>query len=152
MKGQLPLIQAMKQAAGDLLKPSGLRQRPQEGMEMLSYLTENAKKIALLTAGAVYQAHPDDMDDQQEILEMISNIIMEIFAMDSSLLRVKKMMRRENSDAPEIPEAIVSVYTIDAMMRIERWAKLYLRGHRQGWHIADPVVRPETLDPLRACE
>lgn len=111
MKGQLPLIQAMKQAAGDLLKPSGLRQRPQEGMEMLSYLTENAKKIALLTAGAVYQAHPDDMDDQQEILGMISNIIIEIFAVDSSLLRVKKMMRRENSDTPEIPEAIVSVYT-----------------------------------------
>jgi hypothetical protein len=132
MKGQLPLIQAMKQAASDLLKPSGLRQAPQEGMEMLAYLVENAKKIALLTAGAAYQAHPDDLDNQQEILGMISDIIIEIFAMDSGLLRVKKMKMKSGDEAVEIPEAIIQVYVLDAMMRVERWAKLIFAAISSG--------------------
>jgi len=132
MKGQLPLIQAMKQAAGDLLKPTGLRQVPQGGMEMLTYLVENAKKIALLTAGAAYQAHPDDLDQQQEILGMISDIIMEVFAMDSGLVRVKKMKMKAGGEAIEIPEAIIQVYVIDAMMRIERWAKLIFAAISSG--------------------
>ena len=132
MKGQLPLIQAMKQAASDLLKPSSLRQTPQDGVEMLASLVENAKKIALLTAGAVYQAHPDDLGQQQELLGMISDIIIECFALDSSLLRVRKMTDRVDSAALEIPMAIVSVYTIDAMMRIERWAKLIFAAVAKG--------------------
>ena len=132
MKGQLPLIQAMKQAASDLLKPSGLRQVPQEGMDMLAYLVENAKKIALLAAGAAYQAHPDDLDSQQEILGMISDIIIEIFAMDSGLLRVKKMKMKSGDEGVEISDAIIHVYIVDAMMRIERWAKLIFAAISSG--------------------
>jgi len=132
IKGQLPLIQAMKQAASDLLRPSGLRQTPQEGMAMLLYLLENAKKIALLTAGAVYQAHPDDLEQQQELLGMISDIIIECFAMDSSLLRVQKMMSRGDGISTEIPQAIVSIYTVEAMMRVERWAKLIFAAVAKG--------------------
>ncbi len=132
VKGQLPLIQAMKQAASDLLKPSGLRQTPWEGLEMLTYLVENAKKIALLTAGAAYQAHPDDLETQQEILGMISDIIIEVFAMDSSLLRVRKMKAATGAEGMEIPEAIIQVYVIDAMMRIERWAKLIFAAISSG--------------------
>ncbi len=132
MKGQLPLIQAMKQAASDLLKPSGLRQVPQEGMDMLAYLVENAKKIALLAAGAAYQAHPDDLDNQQEILGMISDIIIEIFAMDSGLLRVKKMKMKSGDEGVEISDAIIHVYIVDAMMRIERWAKLIFAAISSG--------------------
>ncbi len=132
VKGQLPLIQAMKQAASDLLKPSGLRQTPWEGLEMLTYLVENAKKIALLTAGAAYQAHPDDLEAQQEILGMISDIIIEVFAMDSSLLRVRKMKAATGAEGMEIPEAIIQVYVIDAMMRIERWAKLIFAAISSG--------------------
>ncbi len=132
MKGQLPLIQAMKQAASDLLKPSGLRQTPREGLEMLTYLVENAKKIALLTAGAAYQAHPDDLEAQQEILGMISDIIIEVFAMDSGLLRVRKMKAATGAEGVEIPEAIIQVYVIDAMMRIERWAKLIFAAISSG--------------------
>jgi len=132
MKGQLPLIQAMKQAASDLLKPSGLRQVPQEGIDMLAYLVENAKKIALLAAGAAYQAHPDDLDSQQEILGMISDIIIEIFAMDSGLLRVKKMKMKSGDEGVEISDAIIHVYIVDAMMRIERWAKLIFAAISSG--------------------
>ena len=132
MKGQLPLVPAMKQAASDLLKPGGLRQTPQEGLEMLTHLLDNAKKIGLLTAGAAYQAHPDDLDQQQEILGMISDIIIEIFAMDSGLLRVKKMKAKAGGEGAEIPEAIIQVYVIDAMMRIERWAKLIFAAVSSG--------------------
>jgi len=132
MKGKLPLIQAMKKAASDLLKPSMLRKTPQEGIEMFVNLVDNAKKIGLLAAGAAYQAHPDDLETQQEIIGMIGDIIIEIFAMDSSLLRVKKILEKNEGNPSEIPEAIVSVYTIDAMMRVERWAKLIFAAVASG--------------------
>ena len=54
-------------------------------------LVQNAKKIALLTLGIADEKYGAKLEQQQEIIMNISDIIMEVFAMESSLLRSRKL-------------------------------------------------------------
>src|SRR5208283_2681706 len=54
-------------------------------------LVHNAKKIALLTLGVAHERHGAQLDQQQEVVLNLSDIIMEVFAMESALLRSRKL-------------------------------------------------------------
>jgi hypothetical protein len=56
-----------------------------------SRLVRSAKKVALLAIGVAYQKYREELEKQQEILMNLSDIIMEAFAMDSTLLRSRKL-------------------------------------------------------------
>jgi hypothetical protein len=54
-------------------------------------LVRKAKKVALLAIGATYQKYGMDTQKQQEILMSVSDMLMEILAMESALLRSQKL-------------------------------------------------------------
>jgi alkylation response protein AidB-like acyl-CoA dehydrogenase len=54
-------------------------------------LVQSAKKIALFTIGIAYQKYGAELEKQQEIVMNISDIVMEVFAMESSVLRSRKL-------------------------------------------------------------
>lgn len=125
-KGQLPLIKAMERNASDVLSSSLGADSQRTGFEESAHLVQNAKKIALLSLQAAIQAHPSDLEHQQEIMGMISNIIIEVFAMESCLLRAQKINHKWGGEKGEIPRAILEAYILDGFMRVERWAKLII--------------------------
>ena len=51
----------------------------------------NAKKIALLLMGVAYQKYLTELEKQQEVLAGITDVVMECFAMESVLLRARKL-------------------------------------------------------------
>ncbi len=53
-------------------------------------LVANAKKIFLQAAGGAVQKYRDKLADEQELVGALANIVMEIYAMESSLLRAAK--------------------------------------------------------------
>ena len=124
IEGQLPLNNAIEKVISEMVAPSVDTHPPKKGLEELAHLVENAKKIALLSLKTVIQAYPDDLGDHQELMGMISNIIIEVFAMESSFLRTQKINQKWGEEKCEIPTAISQVYILDALMRVERWAKL----------------------------
>jgi uncharacterized membrane protein YcfT len=101
-------------------------------LEELIRLLENAKKITLLSLKTTMQAYPDDLEHHQELIGMISNMMIEVFAMESILIRTQKINRRWGEEKCEIPMAICQVYILDAFMRIERWAKLVFAAMAEG--------------------
>ncbi|HET6181308.1 MAG TPA: acyl-CoA dehydrogenase family protein [Candidatus Sulfotelmatobacter sp.] len=86
-RGQLALIPAvqavMKETPRD---PNG-----SAGSDEETQLVHNAKKIALFTIGIAYQKHGAELEKQQEVLMNISDIAMDVLAMESSLLRTRKL-------------------------------------------------------------
>jgi alkylation response protein AidB-like acyl-CoA dehydrogenase len=131
-KGQLPLINAMERVTSDILALSDKPLSQGKGLEELARLVENCKKMTLLSLKAVIQAYPDDLGHHQELIGMISNMIIEVFAMDSLLIRTQKINGRWGEDKCGIPLAISQVYILDAFMRMERWAKLILAAIAEG--------------------
>jgi alkylation response protein AidB-like acyl-CoA dehydrogenase len=54
-------------------------------------LVGNAKKIALLSLAAAHRKYPDTLDKQQEILMHIADMMIETYAMESALVRSRKL-------------------------------------------------------------
>lgn len=79
-------------------------------------LVRNAKKIALLMLGLAYQKYQSELAQQQEVSMNLADIIMESFAMESSLLRARKLAPSGKST---MAGQICSVSLRDAMARIE---------------------------------
>jgi alkylation response protein AidB-like acyl-CoA dehydrogenase len=104
-RGQLALLSA----AGSI-QPSG------DDVDEESRLVSNAKKIALLSLATARKKYGDGLDKQQEVLMHIADIIIETYAMESSLLRARKLASRRKET---IAGDMTAVFLRDAMGRIE---------------------------------
>jgi len=111
-RGQLALIPAVQSVFRDMLKGvTGSASSDEEAR-----LVGNAKKIALLTIGIAYQKYAAELEKQQELLMNISDITMEVFAMESSLLRTRKLAADgKGTNAADM----CAVFMRDAMARVE---------------------------------
>jgi len=69
------------------------------------------------------QKYMEKLGNQQEIIAMISDIIIEIFAMESALLRTLKKVQKEGEEKSEIQIAVTRVYINDAFAKSEWLAK-----------------------------
>ena len=123
MKGELPLMNIIQKLVGELLS---FRPDMSEGEELLEKekkMVAMSKKIGLLAAGAAVQKHMEKLAGQQEIVALISDIIIEIFAMESALLRTLKKIQSEGEDKSAINIAATRVYINDSFPRVDLMAK-----------------------------
>ena len=111
-RGQMPLMAAVQPVlsqVGD--SPSGAPQTDEE-----TRLVCDAKQVALLAFGLAHQRFGGEFDKQQEILTHISDIVMEVFAMESTLLRQRKLAASgKGANAADM----CAVFLRDAMNRVE---------------------------------
>jgi alkylation response protein AidB-like acyl-CoA dehydrogenase len=117
-RGQLPLVQAAQKVMGEILG-----QAPQDEASEEARLVRNARKIALLAMGVAYQRYLMEIERQQEILMGIADIVMELFAMESVMLRSQK-----SGAGAEF----CAVFLRDAMGRVELSARAVLAACNEG--------------------
>ncbi|MGD1021139.1 MAG: acyl-CoA dehydrogenase family protein [Candidatus Sulfotelmatobacter sp.] len=115
-------------------------------------LVRNAKQIALLTLGLAYEKHGSKLEQQQEIILNMSDIIMEVFAMESSLLRSRKLAAA--SGGANAADAC-AVYLRDAIGRIELSSTTILSACAQGDELRENLSRLRAYaahDPVNSIE
>ena len=132
LKEQLSLAEAMDKALSELSELSVYSVSQRIELKEMAFLVGNAKKIALISMKGIYQTYSHNLEYQQEILGMISNIIIETFAMENSLLRSQKITQRWGRERSEVPLAISRVYIVEGLMRVERLSKILLAGILKG--------------------
>lgn len=86
-------------------------------------LLDLAKKIAIFAFGSAYQKYGNSLREEQEVIGCISNIIIEIFAMESSLLRAMKILNKKDIEKYDVVIKIIKVLFYDATNRIGLCAK-----------------------------
>src|SRR5215472_1797757 len=121
-KGLLPLLDA----AHDVVQEQPRRGEFSADLEMS--LVQNAKKIALLTLGVAHQRYGAQLERQQEIIMNISDIVMEVLAMESSLLRRRKLVGDRGANAADA----CAVYLRDALTRIELASRTVISACAEG--------------------
>jgi alkylation response protein AidB-like acyl-CoA dehydrogenase len=127
-RGTLPLLDAARAVVQNDAQSGDARSLEAAGDPELS-LVRNAKKIALLTLGLAYQRHGTKLEQQQEIILNMSDIIMEVLAMESSLLRSRKLaVAGGGANAADA----CAVYLRDAITRIEVSSRTVLSACAQG--------------------
>ena len=122
-RGLLPLFQA----ARAVLQETGESASKSEDAELS--LVQSAKKIALLTLGVAHEKYGAQLEQQQEIIMNLSDIIMEVFAMESSLLRSRKLA--VGGGGANAADAC-AVYLRDAIARIELSSRTVLSACAHG--------------------
>jgi len=95
-------------------------------------LTQNAKKVALMTLGTAAQKYMMKLGDQQEILMGIADIIMDAYAMETAILRARKLAESRGETAAARYLDMTRVFCNDAVGRIESRAKSTLAGMSEG--------------------
>jgi alkylation response protein AidB-like acyl-CoA dehydrogenase len=85
-----------------------------------------AKKALLFTAGSAIQKFGETIRDEQEVLMHLSDMVMEIFAMDTAMHRLVK----KNSADPH--RDVARTFINDAMVRIDFSARQVLAAIAEG--------------------
>lgn len=131
MKGELPLL-----AAAGKLQEELLMFMPQEpGDEPLAAeksLLELSKKIFLMVAGNGVQKYQKELEQEQELLSHAADIAIQIYAMESALLRTLKAIGKNGVAAEQQKINFTRVFVQEAFNRIEEWAKEALAHMEQG--------------------
>src|SRR5260370_14542364 len=123
MAGQLPLIPAAMKLADEILAGPSLEEAPEGVLAVESRVVANSKKMFLQAAGGAVQKFREKLADEQELIGALSNIVMEIYAMESSLLRAQKAASAKGESASQTMIDAARVFINDAAERVEHEAK-----------------------------
>jgi hypothetical protein len=131
MGGVLPLIPAAKKVAEELLSGPGFEETPAGAFAEEERALAQAKKVFLLAAGAAVEKFRERLTDQQEVVASLSNVVMDIYAIESSLRRAQKSAGSGGQVAATMADA-TRAFTYDAMDHIEKEARTALAATAAG--------------------
>ena len=131
--GRLNLLPAAQAIAGELMTYSPLSvQLPDTPLALQEHMVKMTKKIALMVAGVAAQKFGQNLAKEQEVLGVLADIIIEIFAMESGLLRTLKIIDNKGEEKAEYQIAAVKSYVDDIIPQIETWAKQVIAYVEEG--------------------
>ena len=132
MSGQLALMPAIKKLMDEVLSGSSALEDSEGPLANEVALLANAKKTALFSAGVASQRYMTDLAEQQEVMAALADIIIEVFAMDSAVLRTLKLENSQAEASSALPVAMTQVYLSEAMARVEVAARRVLAAAAEG--------------------
>lgn len=86
-------------------------------------LVENLKKVFLMIVGSAVQKFGPNLDAEQQVLLAISDILIETYMAESTLLRVEKNVGRFGIATQENQIEMAQLYLFDAIQRVNAKAK-----------------------------
>jgi len=131
MSGQLALMPAIKKLMDEIMSGSPA-EAPEGHLAAERQMVANAKKATLMLAGSAAQKYMNAIADQQEILGTIADMVIETFAMDSTLLRTQKLIERNGEAKSQHAIAMTQVALVRSMDKIESAAKKVLAAIAEG--------------------
>src|SRR5436190_18213651 len=132
MSGQLPLMPAIKKLMDEVLAGPALAEEVEGPLVEERKLVTNAKKLGLFAAGAATQKYMQAIQDQQEIMGAIADMVIETYAMESTVLRTQKLIENNGEAASALPIAMTHVYLSEAMEKIEAAARKVIAAVAEG--------------------
>jgi alkylation response protein AidB-like acyl-CoA dehydrogenase len=132
MGGQLPLIPAAMKLADEILSGPSFEESPEGVLAEETRVVANAKKMFLQAAGGAVQKFREKLADEQELVAALANVVMEVYAMESCLLRAQKAAAAKGEAANKIMIDAARVFISDAMERVEHEAKRAVAAVQEG--------------------
>ena len=132
MKGELRFLEAVKKVTEELMSYRPAMGEEEGILEREQKMVGNAKKMGLLAAGAATQKYMDKLANEQEVVALIADMIIEIFAMESALLRTLKKIQKDGEEKSKIHAAATQVYINDSFLRVDLMARQVFAAISEG--------------------
>lgn len=114
LKGELPLQAEAMKAFESLMSPSFEEIDDTVPFAKEKVLVKNLKTVFLILSAAAAQKFADKLVDEQEILIAAADIAINIFALESALLRAEKSYDSASDKKKELLKAVVQSYAVTA--------------------------------------
>ncbi|MFZ0685600.1 MAG: acyl-CoA dehydrogenase family protein [Terriglobales bacterium] len=132
MSGQLPLMPAIKKLMDEVMSGPTTGEEIEGPLAEESKLVAQAKKLGLFVAGAATQKYMQAIQDKQEVMGAIADMTIEIYAMESAVLRAQKIVEQKGEAAAALPLAMTRVYLTQAQEKVEAAAKKVIADVAEG--------------------
>ncbi len=133
LKGQLPVMTAIKRVMEEIMEPPSF-EAGAENDEILARETgvvAAMKKIALFMAGVASQRFMAALENEQEVMADLADVISQIYALESALLRARKLSDNGKATA-QVAVAITGLLTDESMALAEQAARRVLTACAEG--------------------
>jgi alkylation response protein AidB-like acyl-CoA dehydrogenase len=131
LKGDLPLMEKAQSLQSELLQlvPGRTFEDP---LEQETHLLDMAKKIFLMIGGLAVQKYQLKMEKEQEMLSNLADIMILVYAMESALLRAKKIIAKQGEEKAGTATAMAQIFANESFERIEAAARESLAAMESG--------------------
>jgi butyryl-CoA dehydrogenase len=131
MAGELPLLASIKKLMDEVMSGPVADAGGEGPLAAERKMLANGKKLALFAAGAASQKYMLALGDQQEVVGALADCIMEIYALESALLRAEKLLAAKAPGAKQAV-ALTQYYAAKAFEKIEASARKVIRAAAEG--------------------
>lgn len=145
LKGELPLLEVIQQIKGELITFRPDMSEEEGVLENEKKMVSMAKRMGLLGAGAAAQKYMQKLAGEQEIVALIAEMIMEIFAMESTLLRTLKKVQKEGEENSRIQLAVTQAYIHDTFPKVDIMAKQIFAAISEGEELRTQLMALKKL-------
>jgi len=114
IKGQINLMEAVMNAKSDLLKNLDKKEISANILSNETQLLINLKKIFLILIGKAVEKYSQDLEKKQQILISLSDILIEIYLIDSGLKRTIKNINRSDKESQSSQIKMTQLYLYEA--------------------------------------
>jgi len=122
-RGEWPLESAASRALDDALYRTDLGMLRLEGPYYVRHLLSNAKHVGLIAVQAAIKKYGEKLAEEQEIVGLLADILIEIYAMESALLRSEKLVKSRGVQEASLAVEMSRVYANDAAERVAESAR-----------------------------
>jgi butyryl-CoA dehydrogenase len=133
LSGKLPLLSAIKNLMDEVMQPPSFDSGDDTGQPLAreSAILASVKKIALFAAGVASQRFMTALQDQQEIMADLADIISQVYAFESALLRALKLAAARKSTS-DVAAAMTALLADESMSLAENAARRVLAACSEG--------------------
>ena len=131
VKGDLPIIPAAKALQDELMGPPAQPVADETPLADERRAVEAFRKIALMVVGLALQTYGQKLSDEQEVLMLATDILIDVYAADSAVLRATVVSARKAPRASLHVDA-ARVFVSDAAIRIDGCARQALASMTDG--------------------
>src|SRR5713226_9057741 len=132
LSGALPLLAAGAKLQEEIVAGPQFEEPSSGAWAEQERAVTGAKKTFLLAAGAAVQKYREQLAEQQEVVGALSNIVMEVYAMESSLRRAQKAAALRGEAAAAVMADAARAFLYDAADRFEKEARTALAAVAEG--------------------
>ena len=133
MNGQLPLLGAIKKLMDEVMQPPSFDGGGETGEPLAreAEVLAGVRKIALFAAGVASQRFLAELQEQQEVMADLADIIAQVYALESALLRARKLEAGRRGQAA-VAAAMTGLLADESMAVAEQAAKRVLAACAEG--------------------
>ncbi len=133
LKGQLPLLAAIKTLMDEVMQPPSFDSGADDSDPFAheAQLLDATRKLALFAAGVASQRYMTALEEQQEIMADIADIIAQVYALDSALLRARKLAASSKTSFA-VAAAMTGLLAEEALATAEQGARRIVAACAEG--------------------